>query len=197
MLKNLFSAALLALTFSAASAAPVLFNGTLVSNGAGQDMTAGLSSQTGSSEVTFVGSGAFEHLFKFSFTGSGALNGLVQHVGAVSSWSAQGITFDDIYFLDANQNKIDGSDLVGQPFDVQGTRYTIKASDVVNVTGDFYLLVMGVAGGEGAQGGSYSYSGLLNLTPTGNVPEPASLALVLAALGGAVWVRRRNASRTV
>ncbi|WP_397533525.1 FxDxF family PEP-CTERM protein [Roseateles sp.] len=194
MLKNLFSAALLALSLSAVSAGPIQFTGTLVSNGGGADLTAGLSSGTGSDEVTFFGSGAFEHRFKFSFAGNGLLNGLVMHIGDVSSWNTQGITFDDIYFLDTNQNKIDGSDLTGDPVDAGGSRITIKTSSFVNVTGDFYLLVMGVAGGEGVQGGSYSYSGLLNLTPTNDVPEPAGLALVLAALGGAVWVRRRTAS---
>ena len=114
MLKNLFSAALLALSLSAATAAPVLFNGTMVGSAGGQDMTAGLSSQTGSNEVTFVGSGTFEHLFKFSFSGAGRLNGLVMHIGDISSWSTQGITFDEIYFLDANQDRIDASDLTGK-----------------------------------------------------------------------------------
>jgi hypothetical protein len=197
MLKNLFSAAFLALSLSVASAAPVLFNGTLVSNGAGQDLTAGLSSETGSQFVTFTGSGAFEHLFKFSYTGSGMLNGLVQHTGSINSWATQGISFDEIYFLDANQEKIAGSDFTVDTFSDGTTRFTIVFSELLAVTGDFYLAVSGVAGGEGVSGGSYSYSGLLNLTPQAQVPEPASLALVLAALGGAAWVRRRNASRAV
>lgn len=197
MLKNLLSAAFLALSLSAASAAPVLFNGTLVSNGTGPDLTAGLSSETGSDKVTFLGQGPFEHLFKFSFTGRGLLNGLVQHTGALSSWATQGIIFDEIYFLDANQDKIAGSDFAVDTVSDGTTRFTFVFSDEVAVTGDFFLAVSGVAGGEGAQGGSYSYSGLINLTPRAEIPEPASLALVLAALGGAVWARRRSASRTV
>lgn len=194
MLKQLFTAALVALTMSAASAAPVLFNGTLVSNGPGQDLTAGLSSTAGSDFVTFTNAGAFEHWFKFSFDGRGQLNGLVQHTGAVSSWALQGITFGDIYFLDASQDKIAGSDFTVDVSSSGATTFTVAFSELLPVTGDFFLVVNGRAGGEGSLGGSYSYSGIINLTPDAQVPEPAGLALVLAALLGAAWVRRRSAT---
>lgn len=196
MLKNAISAALLALSLSAASAAPLLFDGTLVSNGAGQDLTAGLSSETGSTQVTFVQAGAFAHLFKFKFEGTGQLNGSLDHSAAVGSWARQGIEFDEIYFRDSANQRIFGSDFEIFVDDVGTTKFTFAASDVVWVTGDFYLYVSGFAGlGEGE--GAYSYSGVLNLTPKTDVPEPASLVLVLAALGAAAWVRRRNASRAV
>ena len=199
---GLFSSMLVA---SALAGTVSEFTGTLVANENGPDLTAGLSSPGGSNNVTFTKPGSFEHLFKFSFNGKGWLNGQVLHVARKDLKATQGVTFDDIYFLAADKSPIDDLDFslrVRERADAQTglTTVTTKATTgLLEVTGDFYLYVSGWAGDEtsGTFDTSYSYSGHINLTPQTQVPEPASLALVLAALGGAVWARRRNSSRTV
>lgn len=181
MRKQLAALILTACAAASAWASPVTYGGVLESGG-GADLSGQLSSATGSDRVTFTTAGAFEHRFKFEFGGQGLLNGWVMQVADLGKWGTEGIRFDSLYFLDSALNKIVGSDFVTDGFVQGSTQFTLASSDVVPVSGSFYMVVRGTAGAPDVQDGSFSYSGGLNLTPTLEVPEPSALALALAAL---------------
>lgn len=196
MIKRVLTAVLasIALTLPAV-AEPVVWDITLVGNGAGQDLTAGLSSPGGSSKVTFTTPGSFHHRFHFGYVGSGWLNGLLTQVADIEAWAQSGITFDGAVFLDSKLQQIVGSDFLFDVSLAQGgsTKTTVGYSDFMQVTGDFYLDVWGKAGlSSDVQDPSYSYSGLVQITPTADVPEPNVLLLTLSALVVAAWICRRR-----
>lgn len=198
MIKKTVAALLAALSMSAVLAGPQVFTGTLVNVNGGPSQTAGLSSTEGSNQVTFVQPGSFEHWFKFSYSGSGWVNGQILTTATSSLWNLQGVELQSAFFADAQQQKITGSDFEFIVDELPRTIQTEGFSMPVLVTGDFYLYISGWAGNDPVDvspNQSFSYSGHIDLIPTAQVPEPASLALVLAGLGGAAWARRRRAKR--
>jgi hypothetical protein len=196
MIKRLIAAVLASIALALpAVASPVVWNVTLLGNGGGQDLTAGLSSPGGSNKVTFTTPGSFHHRFKFSYAGNGWLNGLLTHVADTEMWEKFGIDFDRAVFLNSELQEIAGSDFL---FDISVeqdgfTQTTVGYSDFIRVSGDFYLDVLGTAGTTtDVRDPSYSYSGLVQIMPTADVPEPDALLLTLSALVAAAWIGRRR-----
>jgi hypothetical protein len=192
-IKTFLTSALLAVALHGAQAAPH----TLTLEAQGTGYSAGLSTQSGSAGVTRSQAGAFRDEFLIHFDGLAQLNAWLDTSADLSLWSNQGITFTRAGFVG-----IDGSDLVFDSFEQQGTRFSFGFNaDPFEAHGDFLFFVEGVAGDPNVQQtdaqarlNSFSYSGGINLEPA-ELPEPASFALASLALAGAFLSTRRRQPR--
>lgn len=190
-IKALITAALLAAAVQGAEAAPH----ALVLEELGGGYSAGLSTQAGSSFVTFTQAGAFRDEFLIKFNGFAQVNAWLDTSANLAFWSNQGISFTRAGFVG-----IDGSELAFDINDFGGTRFTFGYSaDPFLARGDFVFFVEGVAGNPRvtqtaaqAARNSFSYSGGINLAPAADLPEPASMALAGVALAGAFLSTRRR-----
>lgn len=192
MFKSLSTLCVALALSAAAQAAPVALNVTINPNTG--KMSAGLSTTQGSQEVTHTQGGYFKDEFLFSYDGFGTVNAWLN---TSADSIQQRITFEKAYF-----QGVDGSELSFDTFfdEDTNTRFSFGSSpSSFFAKGDYLFIVEGWAGGEVVSPGSISasYSGGINVTPQfTQVPEPASLALVLASLG-AVGLASRRRSRKV
>jgi hypothetical protein len=174
-IRAVFSAVLLAFSATAAVAAPLVTQVTLL-----PDANGGLSAMFGTTHLT---AGLFTDTFYFADATTLALvNGGLSTIGVTAA--------SDIDFITATLN--------GVAFDFTKTVKfgVIDAKEVGRFTNQdlfspFTLIVTGRAGQGLTDGATIaaSYSGNLNVT---NVPEPGSLALLAVGLAGAAFVSRRR-----
>lgn len=159
-------AAIVALALSAASsmAASNNVSNTVALSASGTDQTAAFTA------IHNVGSGAFTDTFTFNVAGDFTADSIISSIGFTS------VTNIDFTSITLN-----------------GNAYTPLSTGVVDVwalpstpvSGPLTLLVNGNAGTNA------SYSGTLNLAA---VPEPESLAMVMAGLAAVGFVVRRRAA---
>ena len=198
MTRILFAAALLAAATSTATAEPV----TLQPLGGPGNFTVVFGK-------THTSAGYFEDEYFIPFAGPALANGQL-----IAIYQPSQAAMNRIRFKDVELDEVD-LDLSTVDMDVPGIPPTVmEFAQIVNpipTDGGFLLTVAGCAGANCGRGGNdgnnginrrssqaeivtASYSGTINLrvAPTQNVPEPASLALVVAAIGAAGLARRRS-----
>jgi hypothetical protein len=182
MKRQLITAALLAATGALAAPSPT----PLALTGGPDNFTATL-------RVNHSAAGPFVDEFFIAFGGWGVLNSQL-----TSTVSTSYLATNQILFTDVDLDDFDFT--ITSRFGATTSTHIARLTNVL-ADGGFLLRVEGCAGAcDGSPSYqnriSASYSGTVNVmrtaAPTQNVPEPATLALTLAALGAAALARRRR-----
>ncbi len=181
MLSKLFALPLL-LSASLAFATPIV----LTVEGTGTSKSAGLANGT-DDVVTHGAAGAFTDEFTLQVDGPSMIDAQIS-VQWITGFNSMEIDFAPANIL------LGGHSFYKYSEDFSGgqTKYVYAASPFLFNGGTLDLSVSGLAapGYDAGDEIMASYSGQININA---VPEPASLALVGAALGGLAWTRRRKA----
>lgn len=162
-LKQLAAVAAFALSTASVLAASNNISNTVALSASGTDQTAAFTA------IHNVGSGAFTDTFTFNVTGDFTADSIISSIGFTAV-----------------------TDIAFESIKLNGNAYTPVSTGAVEVwqlnptpvTGPLTLTVVGSAGKNA------SYSGTLNLAA---VPEPESLAMVMAGLAAVGFVVRRRA----
>lgn len=179
---RLLGAGAIALAASAAIAGPLQT----------QSLSGGPINFTGFIADTLTTPGNFSDTFTFTLPAPSIANGQVITIFDIASAASQQVVFNTVTLTSGLDvyTFTKGTDIVGS---TNVTRFSFLADNPVGTS--FTVQVDGCAGlcdGSNQTGAiAASYSGTFNITRV--IPEPASFALVLAALGGiGITARRRK-----
>lgn len=139
----------------------------------------GVSGLTSTYGASGLNSGAFMHTFDFTLPDMGDLTASLVTI-ALSLGTSGDVNFS-------------GADIDGTAFTLSPSGFfETGALDIASIaSGPHTLTVSGNAIGGG------SYSGTVNFTPTGVIPEPATWALMMLGIGGVgAAMRRRGTQKT-